>query len=116
MTPRGNFGSEQRLEDTPTPSWRPLIQREAVLDRDERLGSCSGSETGSSSCKTSETALEEEDDESNDRDGAGNGGGASEGSMGAGDNVGGGPTMSICAKVMSKGVHNIAFSMMPDTL
>ena len=26
-----------------------------------------------------------------------------------------GPTMSICANVMSKGVHNITFSVMPDT-
>lgn len=25
-----------------------------------------------------------------------------------------GPTMSICAKVMSRGVHNIAFSLSPD--
>jgi len=25
-----------------------------------------------------------------------------------------GPTMSVCAKVMSRGVHNIAFSLSPD--
>ena len=26
-----------------------------------------------------------------------------------------GPTMSVCPNVMSKGVHNIAFSVTPDT-
>ena len=103
VTPWGIIESDRQLEDTPTPSWRSLTQREAVLFRDECLISGSGSGSGSSSCKTSETAWDEEDDESNNRDDVGDGGDASGWSMGAGGDTGDDAVSGSLKKVLEVG-------------